>query len=465
MTIRTVAVLLCLFAVFANAADTGTLTRAAVAVQADIEESVAELNRLRESVARERTPLARRLATLEGQVGQLRGRTDRMRSLRHQGQAEFEALKHETDILDEECRFVYALLSEYRRSLETRVAAAESLHLQPRLAKIDSVMGEDTLVQNLPELTQHLLGLAATWNGEKLWGMSFAGTAVGVDGIEHLGRFAVLGPITYFSDDPKGLSAIALARMDSAIPAVFPDFDEKAKQAVHALVSGGEAVVPVDVSAGDALAVAAAKPSLIEHARKGGFVMVPLVLIGVLAVLLVFWKVLQLGRIRVGPDVPIGNIVARARQNDDEGARAAAGELGEPLSSLMLTAIAHKKAAKEHIEEILHEHILTYVPRLERHLGTLAVFGGVAPLLGLLGTVTGMIHTFQLVTVFGTGDAKLLSGGISEALVTTEFGLIIAIPVLLIHAFLSRRVRVIIAALEGAAVRFVSELKLGEAPE
>ena len=106
----------------------------------------------------------------------------------------------------------------------------------------------------------------------------------------------------------------------------------------------------------------------------------------------------------------------------------------------------------------MHERALAVLPLLDRHLGLLAVLGGVAPLLGLLGTVTGMIHTFQLVTVFGSGDAKLLSGGISEALVTTEAGLIIAVPVLLVHAFLSRRVRTLVAALEQTVVGFVNRL-------
>ena len=77
-----------------------------------------------------------------------------------------------------------------------------------------------------------------------------------------------------------------------------------------------------------------------------------------------------------------------------------------------------------------------------------SVIGGVAPLLGLLGTVTGMIHTFKLVTIFGSGEAHLLSGGISEALVTTEAGLVIAIPVLIAHAYFHRRVKSIIAGLE-----------------
>ena len=85
-----------------------------------------------------------------------------------------------------------------------------------------------------------------------------------------------------------------------------------------------------------------------------------------------------------------------------------------------------------------------------------------SPLLGLLGTVTGMISTFHLIAIFGTGDAKLLSGGISEALITTEAGLVVAIPLLLLHAFLSRRVRAITEGLEKSAIRFINTLKTRE---
>jgi len=99
------------------------------------------------------------------------------------------------------------------------------------------------------------------------------------------------------------------------------------------------------------------------------------------------------------------------------------------------------------------------IPPLERYLSALSVGAVVSPLLGLLGTVTGMIHTFGLISIFGTGDARLLSGGISEALVTTEAGLVVAIPLLLLHAFLSRRVRGITDGLETSAVAFTNALK------
>jgi len=78
--------------------------------------------------------------------------------------------------------------------------------------------------------------------------------------------------------------------------------------------------------------------------------------------------------------------------------------------------------------------------------------------LGLLGTVTGIINTFKLITVFGTGDVKTLSGGISEALITTKFGLIVAIPSLLLHAFLSRKARGVVDQMEKAAVAFINQV-------
>jgi biopolymer transport protein ExbB len=101
---------------------------------------------------------------------------------------------------------------------------------------------------------------------------------------------------------------------------------------------------------------------------------------------------------------------------------------------------------------VLTEAILRELPRLERGLSMLAIFGAVAPLLGLLGTVTGMIDTFRVITLFGTGDPKLMSGGISEALITTEIGLAVAIPIMLLYTFLRRKVDGIVGEMEEKAV-------------
>ena len=100
------------------------------------------------------------------------------------------------------------------------------------------------------------------------------------------------------------------------------------------------------------------------------------------------------------------------------------------------------------LERGIEEAMLAETPKLERSLGTLGVLGAIAPFLGLLGTITGMITTFNVITASGSNDPTLLSSGISEALLTTQAGLVVAIPILLIHTWLSGRVDNFIIRLE-----------------
>jgi biopolymer transport protein ExbB len=108
---------------------------------------------------------------------------------------------------------------------------------------------------------------------------------------------------------------------------------------------------------------------------------------------------------------------------------------------------------REERDDRLYAMLLEQRNRLERWLGAIAMTASVAPLLGLLGTVSGMITTFKAMTLFGAGDPSVVSGGISEALITTELGLVVAIPALLAHALMSRRVKSYFAQLENDAVQ------------
>lgn len=129
-----------------------------------------------------------------------------------------------------------------------------------------------------------------------------------------------------------------------------------------------------------------------------------------------------------------------------------------PVGEMLAAGIEHIEEPPELIEEIMYEKVLSVRLRLERFLPFVAVSAASAPLLGLLGTVTGIINTFKLITVFGSGDVKMLSSGISEALVTTEFGLIVAIPSLLLHALLARQVRSVINEMEQGAVALLNQV-------
>jgi biopolymer transport protein ExbB len=127
-------------------------------------------------------------------------------------------------------------------------------------------------------------------------------------------------------------------------------------------------------------------------------------------------------------------------------------EKGRPVYNVLKAGLGARGEERETLESVLQEAILKELPRLERFLPAINITGAIAPLLGLLGTVTGMISTFHVVTLYGTGDPRMMSGGISEALVTTELGLAVAIPIMLAHTFLSRRVEHIVGDMEEKAV-------------
>lgn len=133
-----------------------------------------------------------------------------------------------------------------------------------------------------------------------------------------------------------------------------------------------------------------------------------------------------------------------------------------PASRVLAATIRNLDRDREHLEDIVSEAILHESPYIERFGSTIMVIAAVAPLLGLLGTVTGMISTFDIITEFGTGDPKLLSSGISVALVTTELGLIVAIPTLLIGTLLSGRASGILQSMERSALKIMN---LAQDPE
>jgi biopolymer transport protein ExbB len=128
-----------------------------------------------------------------------------------------------------------------------------------------------------------------------------------------------------------------------------------------------------------------------------------------------------------------------------------------PLGRVLQVAAHNGTADVETLELKLAEAVLKETPRLTRAVLMLKIIGVVAPLLGLLGTVTGMIVTFQAITLFGTGDPKLMAGGISQALVTTVLGLMVAIPMVLLHTLVAGRSKKILHVLQEQSAGIVAE--------
>ena len=128
------------------------------------------------------------------------------------------------------------------------------------------------------------------------------------------------------------------------------------------------------------------------------------------------------------------------------------------LSMVLWSVLQHAFATRETAEKALQEALLREQPKLEKRMGFIAALGTIAPLLGLLGTVTGIITLFTVITEVGTNDARVLAGGISEALITTETGLLIAIPVMLLHGFLSEKVEQVTSELYVQSMSLLNQL-------
>jgi biopolymer transport protein ExbB len=161
-------------------------------------------------------------------------------------------------------------------------------------------------------------------------------------------------------------------------------------------------------------------------------------------------------RFEVADPERLDGILGQLANGDPAAARQQALQVRGVAGDILSTGVEHAGEKRGVLEELLFEKILQVRPTLERFLPFLAIAAAAAPLLGLLGTVTGMIKTFELITIFGTGDARSLSSGISEALVTTAAGLIVAIPALVVHGALSRMAKHKLGLLEQLSVAFVN---------
>ena len=209
---------------------------------------------------------------------------------------------------------------------------------------------------------------------------------------------------------------------------------------------GGMAGVPmaVDFTRGQILrAVVQTKTPLERVAEDGGPVGYIIIGIGVFGLLLCLWKGYWLFLTGRRMSRQAGNAVA---------------DTNNPLGRVLAVYADHPETDVETLELKLDESILRETAPIEQGLGFIRVLYVVAPLLGLLGTVVGMIGTFQMITLFGTGDPRMMAGGISTALVTTVLGLVVAIPLTLLHSFLQGRAKALVQVLEEQAAGIVARL-------
>lgn len=272
-----------------------------------------------------------------------------------------------------------------------------------------------------------------------------------VDGSKVTGNVVYFGNVARFgvTDDVAG----ALAPAGEGLFKLWTVNDQIVAEGTANELFNGEQPTTLELFLFENTNVAVQAPkekTIIDVLKSGGVIGYVIVVFGLVALIMVIARALFLRRASQSSQEVMNAVRPAVQQGNIPAAMEACKEFDGATSRVVRATIRNIDRDRDHIEDIVSESILHESEHLDRFGMTILVLAAVSPLLGLLGTVTGMIATFDVITEFGTGDPKMLSGGISEALVTTELGLIVAIPAVLLGNLLS-----------GWAERIKNDMELG----
>lgn len=415
-----------------------------------------ELGTVRDRIAKEKVPLSRQVSELEEEVLGLRQKQAELLKVRDSRTIDLGSLRKQVESLTEQDEFIASRLDEFVRDFEGRLNISElprfetltaAAKLAGKNANLDAEGKRDAQI----EVVSAALGRLR----DQLGGQSFAGAALSPEGVLTDGKFLALGPTVFFVSDDGTVRGLIESQLNAADPVVV-SLPEDLTAGLAAIATNGIGALPLDATLGKALKTEKARKTLRQYLSDGGPVGLVIVFLGLSALGLAIFKSVEILRFEVAEPERLDGILGELAKGDSSAARQQALQVRGVAGDILSTGVEHAGEKRGVLEELLFEKILQVRPTLERFLPFLAIAAAAAPLLGLLGTVTGMIKTFELITIFGTGDARSLSSGISEALVTTAAGLIVAIPALVVHGALSRMAKHKLGMLEQLSVAFVN---------
>ncbi|MEM9600074.1 MAG: MotA/TolQ/ExbB proton channel family protein [Pseudomonadota bacterium] len=376
---------------------------------------------------------------------------------RFQGnQAQIDSLKAELTAAQGEFGEVFGLArsmaGEFKSTLDRSLITAQ---MPNRTVRLGDVATSDAL----PSTTD----LNAIWQTmleeirEQREVEEFSAQVAGFDGQTSVTR---VGPFVSFTTDggdflqynPPAADGENLPLL-ALLPAQPGGAIQSAADRVLSASPGEVVYAPIDPTRGELLKTFDLRPGPWERAMQGGEIGVIIMLLGAITAILGILLIVRLFLIRMA-------VAGQKRKSQPSKSNA--------LGRVMLAYEGARNADADTVELKLDEAILQESPKLEFGLNFIKLIAGIAPLMGLLGTVTGMIQTFQAMMIYGAGDPQLMAGGISVALVTTMLGLIVAIPLLIIHSFAASMARSVQATLEeqsaGIVARHVESRGVGAAP-
>ena len=356
-----------------------------------------------------------------------------------------EAYLKQLGSLNELFGHMQSITTDSRVTFESSLTAAEfGKDREKFLGNLTQKMGESTELPTIEEIErvwyEIMREMKATGEVSR-----FTATVINVDGTQtecdvvRVGVYNAVCGNSYLEYVPTKGQYQFLARQPAG------RYTSSAGRVSNADASSGYVSFSVDPSGpsgGALLANLVQNPSLLERINQGGIIGYIILAIGGITLLYALYKYVMLWM--MGREVEAQLASSTPNSNN-------------PLGRVLKVGASHMKETIDRLELKLAEAIMAERPSIERGISFVKIVSVVAPLAGLLGTVTGMIVTFQQITLFGTGDPKIMAGGISQALVTTVLGLVVAIPTTLAHSFLQSSARSVVDVLEEQATGIVAE--------
>ena len=420
--------------------------------KADYEAALAEARASEQRILKDRSRLEKEIARMEANVNKLNSDIKVMQDEFKKLRAREIKLSHQQSDDEMGMRELAGTVRVVARDLETILKQSQfTARLPERLDLLKPILNKD----RFPGIDDFKTVSDLFFQEMALSGEVVLRTGAFMDrsGMEQTGDILTIGKFTaaYTTGKETGFLRYSEGSRRFFALSALPSWS--IRRNLKKYIEGKTEDVSLDFSGGAALRQITHKSTLIDQIKNGGPIVWPILAIGVLALAIVIERAVFLRGVHTNTDRVMGKVNELALEGKwKECDEMVKDKEGLPVYNVLKAGLLARGEERETQESILQEAILKELPRLERFLPTLNIMGAVAPLLGLLGTVTGMISTFHVITLYGTGDPRMMSGGISEALVTTMLGLAVAIPIMLAHTFLSRRVEHIIGDIEEKAV-------------
>lgn len=432
-------------------------TSAQTAAEKQLTDARKELGETRAEYTAMRRALYREINTLDDQALEL-GRE--LRTLEKEAaRRSMNRLTLTREIEGREAEFNYAVgvLNNYSGAMLTRLHPAENQLYKARLDDATAKAGASANDQEA-ELKERLVAAKVGLErlGSVIGGHQFEGEGLrnGTEAIA--GRLLVLGPSVYMQSNDGDFEGVAtFGSTGTELPTVvgITSVDDGVIANAVANLTGD---LPLDPTMGKAVQVLAAEETLGETIEKGGIVGYAILALGLIAIALTLFKVLEITRFPVPSRRRVNEILDDLLAGRRDDAMKKASKIRGISGDLVKVGVERFYDKRRVLEEAMFEKLVTVKPKLDRFLPFLGLTAAAAPLMGLLGTVLGIIKTFKAMALYGSSNQKAFTQGISEALITTAEGLVVAIPVLVLHGLMRSLAKGKYSEVEGVAIALMN---------